>query len=145
VYGVGAGGFLARSPHQERVFSVSFGADPQRVDELLAAARKEIAAIQKDGVKDDYLERVRKGFERERELQLKSNGFWAGWLESSARYDDDPKLVLDPAPVIARMTSRNVQAAAKRYLDERRSYLATMLPAAPAKPAEPKPAPKPAP
>ncbi len=140
VYGVGASGYLARSPHQERVFTVSFGADPQRVDELIAAARKEIAAIQKDGVKDEHLERVRKGFERERELQLKSNSFWASWLETVARYGDDPKLVLDPAPVLARMTPRNVQAAAKRYLDERRFYQAIMLPAeAPKRPADAKP------
>ena len=129
VYGVGASGFLVRSPHQARVFSVSFGADPARVDELIAAARKEIAAIQKDGVKDEHLERVRKGFTRERELQLRSNSFWAGWLESAARYGDDPKLVLDPAPVLARMTPANVQAAARRYLDERRVYQAIMLPA----------------
>jgi zinc protease len=133
-----------RSPHQERVFTVSFGADPKRVEELLAAARKEIAAIQKDGVKDDYLERVRKGYEREREVQLKSNAFWAGWLHSAARFGDDPKLVLDPAPMIARMTSRNVQAAAKRYLDERRTYLSTMMPAAREK-TPPAPAPKAAP
>ncbi len=150
VYGVGASGFLARSPHQERVFSVSFGADPQRVDELLAAARKEIAALQQDGASEEHLARVRKGFERERELQLKSNSFWAGWLETSARHGDDPKLVLDPAPMLARMTSRHVQAAAKRYLDARRYYQATMLPAAapasapPAKPPAP-PAKPPAP
>jgi zinc protease len=146
VYGVGAGGSLARSPHQERVFSVSFGADPQRVDELIAAAKKEIAAIQKDGVKDDYLDRVRKGFERERELQLKSNAFWLGWLDSCARYGDDPALVLDPSPVLARMTSANVKAAAKRFIDERRSYQAIMLPAKPGDaPKQPAPAPAPRP
>ena len=129
VYGVGAGGSLVRSPHQERVFAVSFGADPARLDELLAAARREIAAIQKEGAKEDHLDRVRKGFERERELQLKSNSFWAGWLETAARYGDDPRIVLDPAPMLARMTSRNVQAAARRFLDERRYYQAIMLPA----------------
>jgi zinc protease len=134
VYGVSAGGFLARSPHQERVFTLSFGADPQRVDELIAAARKELAAIQKDGIGEEYLERVRKGFERERELQLKSNGFWAAWLESAARYGDDPRLVLDPAPMLARMTSHNVQAAARHYLDDHRYYQAIMLPAAPPQP-----------
>ena len=153
VYGVGAGGSLARSPHQERVFSVSFGADPTRVDELIAAARKEIAAIQKDGIKDDYLDRARKGFERERELQLKNNSFWASWLESSARHGDDPAIVLDPAPMLARMTPANVKAAAKRFLDDRRYYQAIMLPAKPADaaklpakpPAKPPTAPAPAP
>ncbi|MBA2540876.1 MAG: insulinase family protein [Deltaproteobacteria bacterium] len=68
VYGVGAGGGLSRSPRQERTFSVSFGADPTRIDELIAAATAELAKIAKDGIGADYLEKVRKGFEREREI-----------------------------------------------------------------------------
>ncbi len=129
VYGVGAGGSLTRSPHAERSFTVQFGADPKRVDELLAAARKEIAAIAKTGIGADYLEKVKKIFERERETQLRSNPFWSSWLESSYRYGDDPTIINDPAPMIARMTSDHVKAAARRYLDTRRVFQAVMLPA----------------
>jgi zinc protease len=145
VYGVNAIGSLVRSPHQERVFTLAFGADPARLDELVAAARRAIAAIQRDGASEDHLDRVRKGFTRERELQLRSNSFWVSWLEAAARHGDDPRIVLDPAPMLARMTSRNVQAAARRFLDERRYYQAVMLPAdAPAAaPAPPAPAPAP--
>jgi len=133
VYGVGAGGFLSRSPHQERSFNVGFGADPARVDELVKAAQQEIATIIKDGAEAKYLDNVKKGFERERELQLRTNGFWSSWLESSYRYGDDPAMILDPAPMIARMTSANVKAAAKRYLDHKRVYQAIMVPADAAK------------
>lgn len=129
VYGVGAGGGLARSPHQERTFTISFGADPARVDELIAAANAEVAKLLKEGVPESYLDKVRKGFEREREVQLKTNGFWLGWLESSARFGDDPSLVLDPKPMLARMTAANVKASLKKYLDGRQIYQAIMLPA----------------
>jgi len=130
VYGVGAGGGLSRSPRQERTFSVSFGADPTRVGELIAAATAEVAKVLKDGVAESYLDNIRKGYEREREVQLKSNAFWLGWLESSARYGDDPNVVLDPQPMLKRMTSANVKASIRRYLDGKRSYQAVMLPAA---------------
>jgi len=109
VYGVGAGGSISRSPRQERVFSISFGADPKRVDELMFAAYAVIDELTKNGVDDKNLEKLRKGYEREREIQLKSNSFWMAWLESSARFGDDPNLILDPAPMLARMTNAERQ------------------------------------
>ncbi|HEU0035682.1 MAG TPA: insulinase family protein [Kofleriaceae bacterium] len=132
VYGVAASGYLARSPHQERAFTISFGAEPKRVGELLDAADKVIAEVAEHGAKPEVLEKVKQGFIRERETQLRRNGFWLGWLESSYRYKDDPTIVLDPKPMLARITSDNVKAAAKRYLDHKRLYQAVMLPAKPA-------------
>ncbi len=130
VYGVGAGGGLSRSPRQERTFSISFGADPTRVDELIKAAQAEVDKVLKNGVDESYLDKVRKGYEREREVQLKTNAFWLGWLETSARFNDDPNLVLDPKPMLDRMTVANVKASIKKYLDNKRVYQAIMLPAA---------------
>jgi zinc protease len=133
VYGVGAGGGLSRSPRQERTFSISFGADPTRVEELIKAANDQVAIVAKDGVPEEYLDKIRKNYEREREVNLKSNGFWLNWLESSARFNDDPNLVLDPKPMLDRMTVANVKASIKKYLDGKRLYQAVMMPAPGAK------------
>ncbi|HEY5934370.1 MAG TPA: hypothetical protein VIU61_07045, partial [Kofleriaceae bacterium] len=122
-------------------FGISYGCDPARVDELVKATEDEIAAVLKNGVKPDILDRVKQTFLRERETQLRQNGFWSGWLVSAYRHGDDPALILETEPVVARMTSANVQAAAKRFLDPRRLYRAVMLPAAPGtNAAKPKPA-----
>ncbi len=129
VYGVGVGGSLARAPHAERSFSVTFGCDPARVDELVAATFAEIDAIQKHGIGDDYLEKVRQAFTREREVQLRNNDFWVGWLTTAYAFGDDPALVLDPSKMLARMTSANVQAAAKRYIDRKQYFAPILLPA----------------
>jgi hypothetical protein len=59
---------------------------------------------------------------------MRTNGFWVDWLSRAARYGDDPTLVLDTKPVLARMTSDNVKAAAARFLDGKRTYQAVMLP-----------------
>ena len=131
VYGVGASGAIGRGPTQERTFTIQFGADPARVDELIAAVHKEIAALQRGGIGAEYLDKVKATFVREREVQLRSNAFWASTLENAARYGDDPALVLDPSPVVARMTSDHVKAAAKRFLDAKQYYQAVMLPAKP--------------
>jgi zinc protease len=129
VYGVGAGGSLARAPHPERGFSISFGCDPARVDELVGATFDEIAQVQRAGIGEDYLEKIKQTFTRERETQLRDNGFWVGWLTTAYTHRDDPTLVLDPSKITARMTSDNVKAAARRFLDKKQYYEPILLPA----------------
>lgn len=142
VYGVGAGGFISRVAPQERTFSIQFGCAPDAVDKLVKASFDEAAVVAKNGVPADYLEKTKAAFLRERETQLKTNGFWAGWLASSARFGDDPTMILDPSKMTARMTSDNVKAAAKRYLDGKQYYQAVLMPAPGAAAAPPAPAPK---
>jgi zinc protease len=137
VYGVSAGGGLSRSPRQERSFTISFGCDPQRTDELIAATLKEIEAVKQEGSDLDALEKIKQQFLRGRETQLRQNGFWAAWLEGAYRYGDDPALILDTAPVVARMTPENVKAAARRFLSGPNLFQAVMLPADTSSPAGP--------
>ncbi|MDB4956595.1 MAG: peptidase, partial [Myxococcales bacterium] len=137
VYGVGAYGSLARSPHQERSFTLRFGCDPTRVDELVKAAFAEMDKVAKDGIPDDYLAKVKATFLRARETEMRKNGFWASWLSSAYRYGDDPAIVLDPSKMIARMTADNVKAAAKHYLDRKAYAEAVLLPATEPAPAKP--------
>ncbi|MCW5805486.1 MAG: insulinase family protein [Deltaproteobacteria bacterium] len=131
VYGVGAGGFLVRAPAGERLFTISFGCDPDRVDELIKAFEGVIADVGKNGASGELLDKVKRTFERERETALRTNGFWASWLSSAARYGDDPTLILDLNPTIARMTSDNVKASVKRFLDPKQYFQAVLKPARP--------------
>jgi zinc protease len=129
VYGVGASGFIQRSPHQDRSFTIRFGCDPTRVDELIKAAQDQIADLAKNGTDDDHLSRVKETYVRTRETELRQNRFWSGWLTNAYRYGDDPSIVLDTEPMTKRMTSANVKAAAKKYLDPKEYFQAVLLPA----------------
>jgi zinc protease len=129
VYGVGVSGQILRSPHQERTFRISFGCDPARVDELVKATFDEIAQIQRAGVGDEYLDKVRETYLRERETHLRTNQFWIGWLSSAYRFGDDPRLALDPSRTLSRITSAHMKDAAKRYLDAKQYFEAVLLPA----------------
>ncbi len=136
VYGVGVGGSLARGPHQARSFTVSYGCDPGRVDELVKATQAELAAVAKNGVGQDYLDKVKQAFLREREVQLRSNRVWSNWLLNARRYNDDPTIILDPSGMLARINVEHLKAAAKRYLDGKQYYEARMMPEAGAAPAK---------
>jgi zinc protease len=137
VYGIGAGGNLSRSPHQERTFSLQFGCDPKRVDELVTAAQKEIAAVEADNIIDtekkhvpltEYLDKVKATFQRSRETELRTNRFWLNRLSSSYHYGDDPLDIPDTTKLVGRMTPANVEAAAKHFLDPKQTYEAIRLP-----------------
>ena len=148
VYGVGAFGRLTRSPYQERNFQIRFGCDPARVDELVKAALDGAADLAKTGPEAEMLTSLKEQFLRARETELRTNRFWLGWLANSYKYGDDPTIVLDTDPVLARMKPDIIKKAAKRYIDPKQYYLAVMLPEtnapAPAKPADAPKAPKPA-
>jgi zinc protease len=129
VYGVSANGYLVRSPHAERVFAVSFTADPARVGELVTAARGVLVKVAAEGVSEERLEKLRRSYALEHEHELKTNGYWIGLLGNAARFGDDPVPLVDPKPMLARMTVANVKAAARWFLDERTVYETVMLPA----------------
>ncbi len=126
VYGVGAGGYIARRPRPEYTFSVGFGCAPENIEPLKQKVLDEIAALQKNGIGPDYLDKVKQARRRSHEINLKENGFWEGELEEAYRYGEDPRKALDIEPFLSRVTSERVQASARRYLT-RGSYLQGIL------------------
>ena len=128
---------VARRRHQERSFSIQFGCAPEAVDKLIKAAFDEAAVVAKNGIGADYLAKVKEQFLRERETSLKTNGAGRAGCRSRIGSATTRRSILDPTKMTARMTSDNVKAAAKRYLDQKQYYQAVMLPAAPAAPAAP--------
>jgi zinc protease len=129
VYGVGAGGTVWRSPHQERTFSISFGCDPTRVDELIKAAKDDIANVAKNGIDEDHIDKVKQIYTRGRETELRTNRFWSQRLINAFHYKDDPNDIPDTSKTLARMTSANLKAAAKHFLtDSKDVYQAVRMP-----------------
>jgi zinc protease len=115
VYGVDVSASFTRVPVGRRVLAIDFGCDPARVEDLLEATHAVLAEVARDGVDAGLLSRVREQTLRSRETQLRANTFWAEWLVAATRLGEDPSRVLDPAPLLARLTSEHVRAAARRF------------------------------
>lgn len=128
VYGVQVTGKIQRSPHAERSIGISFGCDPLRTEELIAATLAEIETIKQQGIAEDYLAKVRATWLRGREKELRTNRFWVGWLLTSYFYGDDATIALDANKMAERATSANVKAAAQKYLDKKQYFQAVLLP-----------------
>jgi zinc protease len=128
VYGVGVWGGVSRAPRQERSMTVQFGCAPENIDKLKKAVFDTIAELRKSGIGDDYLDKIRKTRVRARETDLLDNRAWADWLGDAARYGDDLDGLLDLEADLARVSSANVKAAAKKYLSEKQYILGVMQP-----------------
>mgnify|MGYP001466698867 CR=1 FL=1 len=115
VYGVQVGGGIVRRPRPEYRLTVRFGCAPENVEKLKQAVFDQIKAIQEKGVSAETLDKIKETRRRSHEVDLKSNTFWSRELERAYTYGDDPKLIPDIAPLIEKVTSARVQAAAKKY------------------------------
>lgn len=133
VYGVQIWASLSREPKQRRDLGVFFGCAPENVAKLQKAVFDEVAKIAKEGVSEDYLAKVRETLKRTRETDSKTNWWWANQIRQAAYYGDDLGKTLDISATIARVSSANVKASAKRFFDPTRYVIGVMKPAVAAK------------
>ena len=131
VYGVGVGGSIARRPEERYSFSVSFGCAPKSVDELIRAVKKEISSLREDGLDSSYTGKVQEMQRREREIDLRENGFWLQALKSYDSLDLDPRLILTHEELVERVTPAQFKETAKRYLDPDKIFQAVLYPEGP--------------
>lgn len=123
-YGVKVTGGISRRPKQEYVITIDFGCAPENADKLVKATFDEIARMQREGVGDDYLNRVREIKKRTREVQVNDDGYWLKRLESLYTFNDDPKAAEAPP----RTTSDRIRDTSKKYLDTKEYVLGVLKP-----------------
>ncbi|HWB74584.1 MAG TPA: insulinase family protein [Nannocystaceae bacterium] len=118
VYGAFSRGSIARRPRQIYQYTVGFGCAPENAAKLQQAVFDIATSIKKDGVAQDYLDKVKEKRRRELETQKKENRFWMGQLSEHYRYGTDPKKILELEKTIERITSDNVKKTAKTFLKD---------------------------
>ena len=99
-------------------FIVAFTCDPQRVGELSAAVRAEIAAVIADGPSEAQVSTVQEQARRGRQTALEQNPFWLSLLDDAYTWGGTPpaQLVSGYDALVAGMTAQAVKADAARYL-----------------------------
>jgi zinc protease len=129
VYGVSVTGDVTRQPKVFRSFAVRFGCAPENVAPLRKAVFDEIARIQQEGVTQEYLDKVKETRRRTFETNQRNNNWWEGRLSYVFLHGDDPEGIIAIDEVLARATSDNVKAAARRFLDKKRYVVGVLEPA----------------
>ncbi|MEO7823092.1 MAG: insulinase family protein [Gemmatimonadaceae bacterium] len=115
-YGVSVGASASREPIPAYSFSVGFGASPERLEALTAAALAQIDSVKQMGVTAADLTKVKQSALRSRETALKQNGYWLSQISSFDQSGWPLATIPDADKLIMALTSEDLQRAASKYL-----------------------------
>jgi zinc protease len=127
-YGVRVSSGASRFPDREYTLRVSFGSDPARVEELTGVVFQEIEVLQQLGPTAEDLEKVREIQRRDRETNLRENGFWLGQIVAYDQLGLDPRDILTYDGLVRNVSVEQIRTAAIRYLRQDNYVLVSLFP-----------------
>jgi zinc protease len=108
----------SRDPTESYRITISFGCDPERVDELTRTIFTQVDSLQTTGTTEKYVEKVREQTLRTLERNLRENGYWMSILQSSDQSGLSPEDAVEgPRRFMDTLTPAKIQATAQQYLD----------------------------
>ncbi len=118
VYSIGARPSSSKFPDEEYSVTISYGTDPDKLEELKQAVFDEIQDFIQNGPSEEELAKAKEQMLRERELALRENRFWLNVLSNTYYLKDGDfsefgrfnKLVSD-------LTTESVKNAFTKYFD----------------------------
>ncbi len=125
-YGVGIRSSSEREPEGSYRLTITFGCSPDRVDELIGDVMIQVDSLRNFPVDASYITKVKETQRRERELNLKENGYWRNALSFYLRNDLDLAGILNGDDFTERLNAAAVHNAAKLYLDKQ-NYVQVVL------------------
>ncbi|MGJ8679987.1 M16 family metallopeptidase [Paraglaciecola sp.] len=127
VYGVRVGGGFSRYDNSHSM-SISFTCDPDRIDELITETQLVVKEFKTHAQDTKYLENYKKQRVKSNETKIKQNGFWRGYLLASLSETQEFQTYQQGLVLVDAMTEEKLQTAAKEFLDEQDTLVATLLP-----------------
>jgi len=116
-YGVGVSTVYGHYPKERYKVSISFGANPERVEELKKEVFVQIDSLKTFGTTQDYLDKVKETKSRNYELSVRENGFWRSKIQTSYFHGFPLANILKIPEMIEALTLQDIQDAANKYLD----------------------------
>jgi zinc protease len=127
-YGVRIAGNFSRYPRERYQINISFGSNPERVEELTKEIFNQLDSLQNLGTDIIHLNKVKEISLNELETNLKENDFWLDQLESYYFMNENPSAILKSAEMIQKLQLEDIQNATREYLDTRHYVRITLYP-----------------
>jgi len=130
VYGVRVSGRTSQFPSPKYSITISFNADPEKADELIAAARDEISKIRKGMISEEVINKVKETQKQSLIKNQKENRYWL----NSIRYAVDNGINLNTLnqeagiEKIEKLTDLDIRNASNKYFEYNRSFELIMVP-----------------
>ncbi len=138
VYGVRVSGNTSQYPESKYNITISFNADPPRVDELIETAMADIKNAQLNGAEDKDMNKIKETQRQGRIKDLKENRFWISSLENAYIENLDAKNIslASLEEGLNSLTGDHIKKAANDYFDWNNYIQIVLLPEAKAVDAE---------
>jgi zinc protease len=128
-YGVRVNASSSRIPEPEWTLRISFGSDPERLDELVGRIVDSLEDVRANGIDPERLEKVREQALRGHEESVQENSYWVSTLAFRERHGIDHREQLETVEFIESLTADQVDAVARWALPVERIIRVDMLPA----------------
>ncbi len=116
VYGVGVNGQFAERPKNAYGINIQFNTDPKRTDELIKAVYQNIDSLKNSFTSDEKIKKVQETLRRERETDLKENGFWVNSIAYFDEYRKDINALENYPNLIDKLDRQKIKDAFNKYL-----------------------------
>lgn len=128
VYGASARGSLTKIPAGKYNISFNIPCGPENVEKLIAATLELINNIKNNGPSEVDLAKVKEGWKKKYEEDVKTNNYWANILNSAETNKTDPKRVLTYEKRVDAITADDIKKVAAKYLDLNNYVTGILLP-----------------
>src|SRR3954469_15667003 len=115
-YGVSVSPSASKEPLPSYRFTIGFGAAPERLESLTAAALAQIDSVKKFGATAEYLNKVKEAALRSRETALKQNGYWLAQISTFDQSGWPLADIPNGDKLISSLTSNDLKNAPIKYL-----------------------------
>ena len=130
VYGVRVSGNARQFPKPGYTINISFNAEPDQVDTLIATAMADIQKLQQDGPELKDVQKVQETQRQNKIKNLKKNSYWLGQI--MARYKDGVGMsgITYEAyeSFVNRLEAKAIQNAMQQYFSEANFMKMILLP-----------------
>jgi len=108
--------------------SVNFGGAPDKIEKMVERTLQEVKRLQAEGPSEDLTHRAKEAARREHEVEVRTNAFWLGRLQSAKMLGRDPLLILQRMQRIDAITPANLHEVFKKYFPLDRYTVVTLMP-----------------
>lgn len=128
VYGVGVSEKVDKVPSGHYRYAIQFGCAPENVDKLVKRTMEEVAKLKKNGAEAKDIEKFVAETRRKTQVDMKTNPFWLGYIDTSIFMDEDLNEVFDEEKHLKEVTVASTKAAAQKYLNDENFIKLIMMP-----------------
>jgi zinc protease len=107
---------------------IRFGCAPQNADKLVASATDEVDKLKTEGPLSANIAKWKAEDSRQRELQVKDNGWWLGYLTDQLQNQDNLDQFKSDIPLVEQVDQAGLKNFARKYLIDTNFIRMQLLP-----------------